>query len=52
MKRVKRDLGVGERGADRLLVAAGHVDRDRADRALALAEEIEELLQGLGVAPG
>jgi hypothetical protein len=36
--------------AYRLLVAAGHVDRDRADRVAALAELVEERLQRLGVA--
>ena len=35
---VEADLGVGEVLADRLLVAAAHVDRDRPDRVLALAE--------------
>ena len=50
VERVKADLGVGEVLADRLLVAAGHVDRDRVDRVLALAEQVEERLQGGGVA--
>jgi len=45
VERVKRDLRVGEALADRLLIAAGHVDRGRADRLLALAEQIEERLQ-------
>ena len=31
---VKADLGVGDGGADRALVLAAHVDRDRPDRAL------------------
>jgi hypothetical protein len=35
---VEADLGVGYRFADRLLIATGHVDRDRADGALGLAE--------------
>ena len=39
---VKADLGVRDAVADRLLVAAGHVDRDRPDRAAALAEQLEE----------
>jgi len=42
---VERDLRVGEVLADRFLVAAAHVDRDRADRALAISEQIEEGLQ-------
>src|SRR5439155_8167790 len=52
VERVDRDLGVGQALADRLLIAAGHVDRDGADRALALAEQREEALQGLVVATG
>ena len=35
---VKADLGVRDAGADGALVLAAHVDRDRADRALGLAE--------------
>jgi hypothetical protein len=50
VERVKADIGVRDRGVDRLLVAAGHVDRDRGDRVLAVAEEVEEPSQGLGVA--
>jgi hypothetical protein len=49
---VKADVGVRDRCADRLLVAAGHVNRDRPDRLLAIAEEVEELLQRLRVAAG
>ena len=46
---VERDLGVGDRVADRFLIAAGHVDRDGADRLRALrAELVEEGLQGGG----
>jgi len=47
---IEADLGVGDVGADRFLIAAGHVDRDRPDRAPAVAELIEEGLQRLGVA--
>jgi hypothetical protein len=50
MKRVKADLSVGNAVADRFGVAAGHVDRDRADRLFAVAELVEEALQCLGVA--
>ena len=50
MERVEADLRVGEVLANRFLIAARHVDRDRADRALALAEQIEEGLQRGGVA--
>ena len=49
-ERVKADISVRDRRGDRLLVAAGHVDRHRADALLAVAEEIEERLQGLRVA--
>jgi hypothetical protein len=49
---VKADLGLRDAGADRLGVAAAHVDRDGADRVLALAELIEERLQCGGVATG
>jgi hypothetical protein len=34
------------------LMAAGHVDRDRADRVTALAQELEERFERLGVAAG
>lgn len=47
---VKADLGLRCVLADRLLIAAAHVDRDRPDRLLALAELVEEALQRLGVA--
>jgi hypothetical protein len=50
VERVKADLGVGDAVADCLLIAAGDVDRDCADRVLAVAEQIEERLQGGGVA--
>jgi hypothetical protein len=49
---VKADTGAWERLADRLLIAAGHVDRDGLDRVAALAEQLEELVQGFGVATG
>ena len=49
---IEANLGVGEVGADRLLIAAGHVDRDRSDGALAVTELVEERLQGCGVAAG
>ena len=49
---VERDLGLRDALADRLLLAAGHVDRDCTDRALALAEKVEELFECLGVAAG
>ena len=52
VERVKADLGVGDVGADRLLIAAAHVDRDRPDRVPAVAELVEEGLQGLRCAPG
>src|SRR5438128_6682193 len=50
VERVDRDLGVGQALADRLLIAAGHVDRDGADRALALAEPREEAPLGPALA--
>ncbi len=49
---VKADVGVRDRCVDRLLVAAGQIDRDRPDRRLAVAEEVKELLQRLRVAAG
>jgi len=49
VKRVKADVGVRDVGVDRLLVAAGHVDRHSSDRVFALAEEIEERLQRSGI---
>ena len=52
MEGVKADLGVGDRVLDRLLVAAGHVERHGLDRVLAVPEQVEELLQSLGVAAG
>ncbi len=52
VKRIEADLGRGDRGADRLLIAAAHVDRDRPDRVAPLAELGEERLQRLGVATG
>ena len=39
-----------DRVADRLLITAGHVDRHRGDRVLAVTNEVEELLQRGGVA--
>src|SRR5215217_4802827 len=42
VERVEGDLGGRERLADRLLIAAAHVDGDRPDRLLALAELVEE----------
>src|SRR5436305_8498348 len=50
MEGVKADLGGRDAVADRLLVAAGHVDRDRSDRVPAFAEQLEEALQGGDVA--
>ena len=50
MERIEADLGVRGVGGDGLLIAAGHVDRDRPDRAPAVAELVEEGLQGLRVA--
>jgi hypothetical protein len=47
---VKADVGVGDRVADGLLVAARPVDHDRPDRELAVTEQVEESLQGGGVA--
>jgi hypothetical protein len=47
---VKADLGVRDRLADRALVLAAHVDRDGADRVLAVAELGEELTEGGAVA--
>src|SRR5438477_8035039 len=47
---VKTDFGGWDAVADRLLVAAGHVDRDRSDRVPAFAEQLEEALQGGDVA--
>jgi hypothetical protein len=51
VERVEADLGVRDVLADRLLVAAAHVNRDGADRGSAFGTElVEERLQGLGVA--
>jgi hypothetical protein len=51
MEGVKAHLGVGDRLGDRLLIAGGHVDRDRPDRRLLLGREpVEERLQAGGVA--
>jgi hypothetical protein len=50
MEGVKADLGVGDGLADGALVLAAHVDRDGADRLAAVAESIEEGLQGGAVA--
>jgi hypothetical protein len=47
---VEADLRLGDRVADRALVLAAHVDRDRPDRVLRLAELVEEGLQGGAVA--
>ena len=48
---VEAHLRVGDRGGDRLLVAGGHVDRDRPDRLLLrVGEPVEERLQAVGVA--
>ena len=52
VERVKADLGVGHGRPDRALVFAAHVDRDRSDRPPAVAELIEEGLQGGAVAAG
>jgi hypothetical protein len=52
VERVKADLRGGGVLADRFLVAAAHVDRDRPDRVLAVAEFIEERRQRGGIAPG
>ena len=43
---IKADLGVGDGGADGALVLAAHVDRDRPDRVLAVAELVEEAPAG------
>jgi hypothetical protein len=50
VERVKAQLGVGDRLADRALVLAAHVDRDRPDRVAAVAELGEELGQRGAVA--
>ena len=53
VERVEHDLRVRDAvlGADRLLIAGGHVDRDRVDRRLLLVREpSEERLQAGGVA--
>ena len=50
VERVKADLRVGQAVADRVLIAAVHVDRDRPDRLGVLAELVEERLQRRGVA--
>ena len=50
MEGVKADLGVRDGGADGALVLAAHVDRDRSNRALAVAEFVEEALQRGAVA--
>jgi len=42
VERVKADLGVRDAGGDRLLIAAGHVDRHRLDRVLAVTERVKE----------
>ena len=47
---IEADLGVGDGWADGALVLAAHVDRDRADRGLGVAELGEEGLQGGAVA--
>ncbi len=47
---IEGDLGLRDRVTDRLLITARHVDRDGLDRVAALAELIEERLQGGGVA--
>jgi hypothetical protein len=47
---VEADLGRRGVVADRLLIAAAHVDRDRPARGLAVAELVEERLQRGGVA--
>ncbi len=57
VKGIEADLGVealvvGGGLADRLLIAAVHVDRDRPDRPAVVAELGEERLQRLGVAAG
>ena len=46
----KQISACGIAGADRALILAAHVDRDRPDRAPALAELVEEGLQGGAVA--
>ena len=51
VERVERDLRVRDGVRDRLLVAGGHVDRDRLDRGtLRVGQLVEEALQGRGVA--
>jgi hypothetical protein len=51
VKRVKADLRVWNGGVDRLLIASGHVDRDRPDRLLLrVGEPVEERGQAGGVA--
>ena len=51
MKGVEAHLGVRDRGADRFLIASGHVDRDRLDRRFLLLGQLrEEALQGVSVA--
>jgi hypothetical protein len=53
VERVEAHLGLWGVGSNRFLVAAGHVDRDGADRLRSLgAELVEERLQRLGVATG
>ena len=52
MKGIEADLGLRDGGLDGLLVAGRHVDRDRLDRPPAVAEFVEERLQGGGVATG
>ena len=52
VERVEHDLRMRNavRGADRFLIAGGHVDRDRPDRGLLLVgERVEERLQAVGV---
>ena len=45
VERIEADLGLWGGGADRALVLAARVDRDRPDRGLARAELVEEALQ-------
>jgi hypothetical protein len=61
VERVEADLGVRGMLADRFLVAAQHVDRDRADRARAFGAELvnqasqqapAQLIPGLWLGPG
>jgi hypothetical protein len=52
MSLMESNSGAAKCLADGLLIAAVHVDRDRPDRCLAIAELIEEVLQRGGVATG